>query len=217
MFCPNCGCDCKDAKFCPNCGTSLKNIKMSATEEEVPAEVENVEEQQSVPPLKEPYYREINGHRIDLNQVVRIYGNKARKIGSYAYLQTECGITFKEGKQIMDQVYAAHQDEDISFFGGMKDSFLMEAERRRDKSEAVREQKRSLKNQIKEDQANGIVCCPKCGSRNVSANKKGFSFGKAVLGSCVGLDVGLLAGGSGSNKIILTCMNCGYQWKPGKK
>ncbi len=217
MFCPNCGYDCKDANFCPNCGASLKELKIPASAtEKVSAEVESVEKQ-SIPPLNEPYYREINGHRIDLNQVVRLCGKKARKFGSYAYVSKECGITSEEAKQIMDQVYAAHEDVDVSFWDGVKENFLMEAKRRRDKSEAEREDKRSLKNQIKEDQANGIVCCPKCGSTSVTAQKKGFSFVKGAIGATVGLDVGLIAGGAGANKVILTCMNCGHQWKPGKK
>lgn len=42
-------------------------------------------------------------------------------------------------------------------------------------------------------------------------------FVKGAIGATIGLDVGLIAGGAGANKVILTCMNCGHQWKPGKK
>lgn len=34
-------------------------------------------------------------------------------------------------------------------------------------------------------QENGIACCPKCGSTSLTANKKGFGVGKAVIGTAV--------------------------------
>ena len=65
--------------------------------------------------------------------------------------------------------------------------------------------------------AQGIACCPKCGSTSLSANKKGFSAGKAAAGMfAVGLG-GAVFGAAGANKIKVTCLNCGYQFKPGKK
>lgn len=44
------------------------------------------------------------------------------------------------------------------------------------------------------------VSCPKCGSTEYTAGKRGWKF-----------TVGFL----GSSKIIITCLKCGYQWKPG--
>jgi len=62
------------------------------------------------------------------------------------------------------------------------------------------------------------IKCPKCGSTNVHADKKGFSTGKAVVGTLVGNPVvGAIAGTLGSNKIIMTCLNCGYNFKPGEQ
>lgn len=55
-----------------------------------------------------------------------------------------------------------------------------------------------------------IVCCPKCGSTQITANKKGFSVGKAIL-------LGGVGGFIGKNKIEITCLKCGYRWKAGKK
>lgn len=78
-------------------------------------------------------------------------------------------------------------------------------------------EKANVKQRIQENKANGIVCCPKCGSASVTAQKKGFGFVRGAIGMSVGIDVGLVAGGLGANKVILTCMNCGHQWKPGKK
>lgn len=64
---------------------------------------------------------------------------------------------------------------------------------------------------------NGLACCPKCGSTSLSANKKGFGAGKAVAGALLTTNpLGLAAGGIGSRKITVTCLNCGYTFKPGK-
>lgn len=61
-------------------------------------------------------------------------------------------------------------------------------------------------NVVKDDK----IHCPKCNSTQITAHKKGFSMGKAFVG-------GILLGDVGKNKIIITCLNCGHQWKPGKK
>ncbi|MBS7566166.1 hypothetical protein KHS38_17285 [Mucilaginibacter sp. Bleaf8] len=60
------------------------------------------------------------------------------------------------------------------------------------------------------------IHCPKCGSTQLSANKKGFSGKKAVAGVLVTGGIGLFAGTIGSNKIIITCLNCGKDFKPGE-
>lgn len=82
--------------------------------------------------------------------------------------------------------------------------------------EEARNKAAARRQRIKECQEAGIVCCPKCGSTSLSANKKGFSVGKAVAGAAF-TPIGVLAGGIGSNKIQITCLNCGYKFKPGKK
>ncbi|HEY2583959.1 MAG TPA: hypothetical protein VGI43_19275 [Mucilaginibacter sp.] len=61
------------------------------------------------------------------------------------------------------------------------------------------------------------ICCPKCGSNQLTANKKGFSGRKAVAGAVLTGGIGLLAGTIGSNKILITCLSCGNRFKPGAK
>jgi predicted RNA-binding Zn-ribbon protein involved in translation (DUF1610 family) len=61
------------------------------------------------------------------------------------------------------------------------------------------------------------IQCPKCGSTQITANKKGFSGKKAVAGAVLTGGIGLLAGTIGSNKVIITCLNCGKEFKPGEK
>jgi len=60
------------------------------------------------------------------------------------------------------------------------------------------------------------IKCPKCGSTQLTTDKKGFSGKKAVAGAVLTGGIGLLAGTIGSNKIIITCLSCGNQFKPGE-
>jgi DNA-directed RNA polymerase subunit RPC12/RpoP len=61
------------------------------------------------------------------------------------------------------------------------------------------------------------IKCPKCGSNQLIANKKGFSGKKAVAGAVLTGGIGLLAGTIGSNKVIITCLSCGNEFKPGQE
>ena len=89
---------------------------------------------------------------------------------------------------------------------------LEAAKERREEKKA---EKQELKERIKQMDKEGIVYCPKCYSTSLSANKKGFSLGKAAAGMLIA--GGPLLGAIGKNKIEITCLKCGYKWKPGKK
>lgn len=69
---------------------------------------------------------------------------------------------------------------------------------------------------LKELDKQHITYCPKCHSTQITAQKKGFGLLKGAAGIAIAGPCGILAAGIGKNKIILTCMNCGYQFKPGK-
>ena len=58
------------------------------------------------------------------------------------------------------------------------------------------------------------VKCPKCGSEQISANKKGYSVGKAAAGVVLTGGIGLVAGAIGSGDIKITCLLCGHSWNP---
>lgn len=81
-------------------------------------------------------------------------------------------------------------------------------------SNPVVNDKPKVNNTIKNEK---VVCCPKCGSTQLTANKKGFSLGKALVGGIALVPIaGVATGMIGKNKIIITCLNCGKQFKPGK-
>lgn len=58
--------------------------------------------------------------------------------------------------------------------------------------------------------------CPNCGSTQLTANKKGFSAGKAFGGAILTGGIGLLAGFHGSGKVKVTCLKCGKKTNAGK-
>lgn len=63
----------------------------------------------------------------------------------------------------------------------------------------------------------GLACCPYCGSTSLTANKKGYGVGKGALGLWGFGLLGLGFGSLGSQKVKVTCLNCGRQFKPGKR
>lgn len=58
------------------------------------------------------------------------------------------------------------------------------------------------------------IRCPKCSSTQITAEKKGYSSGKALAGALVTGGIGLLAGFHGSGNIKVICLKCGNSWKP---
>ena len=59
------------------------------------------------------------------------------------------------------------------------------------------------------------LCCPKCHSRELHTEQKGFSGGKAFAGAVVAGGIGLLAGTIGSKDVQITCLKCGNRFKAG--
>lgn len=56
--------------------------------------------------------------------------------------------------------------------------------------------------------------CPRCSSTSLSSNKKGYGIGKGLIGAAIAGPIGLVAGNIGSGKVTVTCLKCGYRFKP---
>jgi tellurium resistance protein TerD len=56
--------------------------------------------------------------------------------------------------------------------------------------------------------------CPRCGSAHLSNNKKGMDAGNACCGALLFGPLGLLCGLT--DKVVVTCLKCGKQWKVGR-
>lgn len=78
------------------------------------------------------------------------------------------------------------------------------------------EEKRLLQERIAQMDRDGIAYCPKCYSVSLSAHKKGFGVGKAIIGAAIN-PIGLVAGNIGARKVRVTCLKCGHQFMAGKK
>jgi len=59
------------------------------------------------------------------------------------------------------------------------------------------------------------LCCPKCMSKELHAEHRGFSGGKALAGVVLAGGIGLLAGSIGSKDVQITCLKCGNKFKAG--
>ena len=60
------------------------------------------------------------------------------------------------------------------------------------------------------------LCCPNCLSRELHAEHKGFSGGKALAGALLTGGIGLLAGTIGSKDTQITCLKCGNKFNAGE-
>ena len=117
-----------------------------------------------------------------------------------------CGKSFV--KQTVTNEIVASSDTDIMEY---KNGLDMPSDSIRLQQAQIIQQRRQLEEQRRQYDAQAK--CPKCGSTSLSAGKQGFGVGKAVAGTVLLGGVGLLAGGIGANKTVVTCLNCGYKFK----
>ena len=117
-----------------------------------------------------------------------------------------------EAKKIIDDAYA----KAIPSTKNTNGFWARAAEQARQQQLEKAHEKQELKERIKQMDRDGIAYCPKCYSTSLSANKKGFGIGKAIIGASVA-PIGLIAGNIGSKKVRVTCLKCGHQFWPGSK
>lgn len=139
------------------------------------------------------YKNGISPDELNYGDIIGLFGKD--KIGAIKYVREYTGCDLKEAKEYIDRAYANTSSVPAYKAPAPVGSAL------------------SKKDRIKENKANGVACCPKCGSTSLSANKKGFGVGKAAVGVFTVGVLGAAAGGIGSGKVVITCLNCGHRWK----
>lgn len=176
--------------FCPNCGKECGDAKFcSECGTKLLAANDEAVTAKKVDAPKSIYQANVNGQEVNMLDVFSKFGVNRNR--AYAYLRHEYGISKAQAKEVF-----ARYDEQVAT-GNPTYSFGV-----------------SRRTEL---ETSGQVYCPKCLSTSISANQKGFGFGRAAIGAAFGLNVGLIVGGIGAKKVICTCLKCGYQWKPGKK
>lgn len=162
---------------------------------------------------------------VNSNQCIKICPNCGDKLLPAAQKCPTCGAKAKDFP-LVDKADEQQIAATLSRVSHPKDTLTPRWEKNLEAKEAVwasaktPTKRAAAKARIKENKANAVACCPKCGSTSLSANKKGFGIGKALLGASATMVVpplgplGVVAGNIGAKKVIITCLNCGYQWKP---
>jgi len=60
------------------------------------------------------------------------------------------------------------------------------------------------------------VCCPVCGSTQITAMRRVYDPGCGCLGLLLFSWIGLLLGFLNGNRVDMVCSRCGHTWEPGK-
>ncbi|MCC0715319.1 zinc ribbon domain-containing protein [Clostridioides sp. ES-S-0077-01] len=125
------------------------------------------------------------------------------KASSIRRLKELTGIDLEDCRKILEEPYRKYCNENADML-----------EEKRKKEDDISKIRRAKEEKVEKEK---VACCPKCGSTSLSANKKGFGIGKAVVGASLAGGIGLVAGNIGAKKVRVTCLNCGKQFWAGKK
>lgn len=187
MFCQHCGKEVPNgAKFCTYCGGAL-----SAP----------IQSESSTPTNIPPIYDRA-GNLIDPSVLLGVYKND---ISLARYFQACTDYSASDAKAIISSIKENITPAQMNFASAIVTQGNLEAQ--------SKPKTMSKRERIKENKSNAVACCPKCGSTSLSANKKGFGVGKAVIGAAIAGPIGLVGGNLGAKKLFVTCLNCGHRWK----
>lgn len=208
MFCTNCGTE-FEGNFCPNCGTKAG--------EQPPV--------QTVAPKETHEYYDKEGDLIDLATIYGVYKDRTNMAAFFRKCTDYDSVAIgKALDYIEDNVKPKEY--------GMLDTIRMKRQieapiEKIIKAQAVNDpsvklQKAQLSelkkaNKLQQKEMNAQARCPRCGSTSLSAHKKGFGIGKAVVGAAITAPLGLgligaVAGNKGAKKVRVTCLKCGKQF-----
>jgi len=200
--CEDCGKDISDkATSCINCGNPITIIEEIEEKQELAISMEEINELQQGQKKRNlflgllifgiilfPVYFLGLFLIIPAILVRKKYNNEIKLFGDF--LKTEEGKRYQKQITKNQDMYTFYQNE-------------------------VELQK--INTRIQDNKDNAIACCPQCGSTSLSAQKKGFGIGKALIGAWGFGLIGLTAGNIRAKKIRVTCMNCGKQFWAGKQ
>lgn len=130
------------------------------------------------------------------------------KTAAIKALVQEQGMDLRQAKELVDREFARRQQ---ALYAAQPELAARDFKRAIAPKKAARDERKA------ELDRQGVAYCPKCLSTSITANKKGFGIGKAVIGASLTGGLGLMAGNIGAQKVRLTCMKCGYQWMAGRK
>jgi hypothetical protein len=192
-----------EAIVCRYCGRELPQLKFIPTP----------------PTIYKKNIQNISGINIDLNEIIRM--NPKSKETAASYLSNQTKISIKEAQNYLYPIYDEFKDQlkrmtiaEHEHKKAKENSFLEWANKQ---AEIQGEKKRELKERLAQYDRGGIPYCPKCHSTSLSANKKGFGIGKAVIGNALIGPIGLIAGNIGAQKVRVTCLKCGHQFDVRRK
>lgn len=189
MFCSNCGREIT-GNFCSNCGAPREAQANDVNTGNMSSSTTN-----------------INGVEVDLQKIIDTYGKD--RIKAVKHLRNLTGIGLVQAKNIIDDAYNKAAPATFKKMGFW--------ERVKEQARQQEEESQALKERIKQMDKEGVAYCPKCYSTSLSAHKKGFGIGKAVVGAALTGGIGLVAGNIGAKKVRVTCLKCGHQFWAGKK
>lgn len=156
---------------------------------------------------------------IEIASIIEEYGYN--KVNSIKQINKLTNLSLTQCKKIVDDYFINNNLGNIEKYDAIKD--FNNEKKHEDKIKKLQEKQLKLemkntklnikqqKNAIKQDKK--TARCPKCGSTSLSAHKKGFGIGKAVVGALVTSNpIGLVAGNANAKKVRVTCLKCGKQF-----
>ncbi len=173
------------ANYCSNCGHEISGNFCS--------NCGNAANKNTDDNANTNYLTQINGINLNMAEIIAKY--EKNKISAIKYVREATGASLQESKDAVDRAY-----ENLSVS---------------DAKNIVEQSNPIDQSRIKNYETEKIPYCPKCHSTSLSANKKGFGVGKAIVGGLLAGPIGLLAGIFRSNKVRITCLNCGNQFEMG--
>ena len=179
--------------FCSKCGNQMTDDSKFCPQCGTPVYYAS---EQKTENINSAFTKELNGVTIDLFDLAltyKLYQKRSDVINASKALrhQTDCSLR-----------------EAVSFISDIKkNDELMHAVK-------VHIAEQTKRFEIEEDQlkTTGQVYCPKCHSKNLHIDTKGYSLAKGLIGNFIVGPVGLIMGKHKSNKLRYKCMDCGYAW-----